>query len=313
MNWSRSERISTAIQRLILGTRGSPLARAQTQEVQAQLQQRWPHLRVEIKRMKTQGDIESRLDPAQLDKGAFTKTIEDALLKGEVDVAVHSLKDLPTTCPSGLAVGGVLSRADARDALVSPNASSLEQLPQGARVGTGSPRRRAQLLAIRADLNVLPIRGNVETRLQQLDDGKYDALILAAAGLIRLRLRSRITAYLECAQMVPAPGQGAIALEIRKGDERVGRWIEAIDHSASHQAVRAERAFLNALGGGCQLPIAAYANVQAQHINLTGLVANSDGKRVLRDQLDGFAKEAEALGERLAERMYLQGAKELLQ
>lgn len=300
-------------QRLILGTRSSPLALAQTQEVQAKLQQHWPHLQVEIKRMQTQGDMELRLNPAQLDKGAFTKTIEDALLKGEVDVAVHSLKDLPTTCPPGLRVGGVLPREDARDVLVSPNVSSLEQLLQGARVGTGSPRRRAQLLAVRADLNVLPIRGNVETRLQQLDDGKYDALILAAAGLIRLGLSSRISTYLACSRMVPAPGQGAIALEIRKGDEHVGRWIEAIDHLATHQAVRAERAFLNALGGGCQLPIAAYAKVQVEHINVMGLVAGPDGKRVLRDQLDGLAKEAEALGERLAERIDRQGAKELLQ
>ncbi|MFQ6059304.1 MAG: hydroxymethylbilane synthase [Anaerolineae bacterium] len=299
---------------VVVGSRGSALALAQTQQVINELLRLGPEITFVLKVIKTRGD---RIRDVALTKmggkGLFVKELEEALLAGEIDLAVHSLKDLPTEQPSGLVIGAVLKREDPRDALVSRHGLALAQLPRGARVGTGSLRRGAQLLAYRPDLRIADIRGNVDTRLRKLGQGQYDAVILAAAGLIRLGQADRITEYLAPQVLLPAVGQGALAVEVREADARIQGMLAAIDHASTRAAVTAERAFLRRLEGGCRVPIAAYGQVQDRSLLLDGLVASADGHRVIRGQERGPVTAPIQIGERLAEVLLACGAEGILQ
>jgi hydroxymethylbilane synthase len=298
----------------VIGTRASRLALAQTQLVVHALRHLYPQLLCRIQTIQTEGDRwEQTSLTAMGGKGIFLKEIEQALLAGEVDLAVHSLKDMPTEQPEGLTIGAVCERGDPRDVLIAREGLSLEMLPRGARVGTGSPRRSAQLRVVRPDLRVLDLRGNVETRLRKLDEERYDAIVLAAAGLVRLGLASHITEYLSSSLMLPAVGQGALALEIREDDSEMRQLVRPLEHNPTRIAVEAERTFLRALGGGCRAPITAYASVRGDQLVLQGMVACSDGSRLLRDQLVGDAARPEEIAQGLAERLLQRGADEILQ
>jgi hydroxymethylbilane synthase len=245
-------------------------------------------------------------------KGLFIKEIEEALLAQEIDVAVHSLKDLPTDQPSGLTLAAVPQREDARDVLISPNRHSLASLPHGARVATSSLRRQTQLRALRSDLVYVAMRGNLDTRLRKLERGDCEALVLAAAGVHRLGLREHIASYFNFDEMCPAVGQGALGIEIRAGDLRSREAVMRLDHAVTHQAVRAERAVLRRLGGGCQVPIAAHAVLEDGKLLLRGLVANLDGTRVIRARTEGPGSDPEALGNAVADELLRQGAEQIL-
>lgn len=298
---------------LTIGTRGSALARWQTDWVIDQLKKFWPNLNCSIKLFHTSGDkILDKPLPEIGGKGLFTEELENALRSGEIDIAVHSLKDLPIDDASGLTLGAICAREDERDVLISGQKYTLATLPYGAGVGTSSLRRSAQLLAARPDLKLLPLRGNVDTRIRKAMSGDYDAIILAAAGVLRLKLGEHITEYLALDVMLPAPGQGAMAVQCRSNDQTTIDLLHPIDHLATRNCVTAERAFLNGLGGGCSAPIAAYANLQSptSNIQLVGLVASLDGRRVIR--VSGEGSDPIALGRELAQRALDQGAGELL-
>ena len=298
----------------VIGTRGSLLARAQCRIVQKELAARYSDDAWLTKEIKTQGDIDRNVGLASLGgQGVFVRALEEGLLAGEIDLAVHSLKDMPTELPPGLKIGAVLPREDARDVLISRVGPSLDSLPEGAVVGTGSLRRQAQLLCYRPDLTVRDIRGNVDTRLRKLHDGEYDALVLAAAGLVRLGRGHLITQYLSLEVMLPAVGQGALAIEVREDDQAVIRRAEPLNDPATERAVRAERGLLAALGGGCAVPIAAYGELTNGRLGLTGVVADPTSGRCIRGSLSGPPSQPEALGQRLAERLLGRGARELLQ
>jgi hydroxymethylbilane synthase len=301
---------------LVIGSRGSKLALTQAEMVKTELARLDPALAVRIEVIKTSGDAST--DPLSIigGKGVFTKELEDALLDSRIDVAVHSLKDLPTIIPDGLFIVAICKREDPRDALVLnrklPGLGSITALPKGATIGTSSPRRLAQLKHLRDDLIVNDLRGNVDTRLRKLDEGEYDALVLACAGLRRLGMENRISVALPAAEMLPAVGQGALAIETRAGDETTIAAISKLDHKFTRLACTAERAFLRSLGGGCQLPIAAYAVVREKRIKLDGLVADPQGHRVVRDRISGSLVDAEQIGAELGERLLQRGARELL-
>jgi hydroxymethylbilane synthase len=303
---------------LIIGSRGSKLALFQAEQAKARLLEVNPSLEVRIEVIKTTGDVKP--DPLTVigGKGVFTKELEDALLDRRIDIAVHSLKDLPTIVPPALTIGAICEREDPRDALVlrrdipSQNAT-LDGLPPQAVVGTSSQRRLTQLRALRADVVIKDLRGNVDTRLRKLDEHQYDALILASAGLKRLGLADRITTAISPEQMLPAVGQGAVAIEIRRDDEAALKAVEPLNHNATRIACLAERSFLRALGGGCQLPIAAHAVLDGDTLRLDGLVASQDGTQIVRANLSGSITEAELLGNQLAERLISLGADSLLQ
>ena len=287
--------------RLRLGTRGSPLALAQAQEVRGRLAAAHDELAaegaLEIVVIKTSGDkIQDRTLAEIGGKGLFTKEIEDALLQGAIDVAVHSMKDVPTWLPEGLAITAVLPREDPRDAFFSNRGARLADLPAGAVVGTASLRRQAQVLMARPDLKVVPLRGNVGTRLRKLAEGQADATLLAMAGLKRLGEAGRVTAPLEPEEMLPAVAQGAIGLEARVADERTGAWLAALDHRETAARVGAERACLEVLDGSCRTPIAALAELEGAELRLRALVAMPDGSRAHRAERRGPAADAEALG-----------------
>ena len=300
--------------RIRIGTRGSQLALWQAEWVKSQLIQ--AGYEVELKTIKTTGDKLAHVPLTQSGtKGLFIKEIEEALANGDVDVAAHSLKDLPTEQPTGLYVAAVPPREDARDVFVSKDRKRWTELPTGSRVGTSSLRRQTQLRSLRKDLEIVPLRGNVDTRLKKLDRGDCDALVLAAAGLRRLGLGDRATEYFEVEEMCPAVGQGAMAIEIRRGDDRAERAVKPLDHVPSHQAVRAERALLRCLGGGCQVPIAAYAWLEedrSQQLKLVGLVASLDGTSIIRASAAGSLSDPETLGAMVAEELLAQGARALL-
>lgn len=297
----------TTTRTLIVGTRGSALARWQTAWVIERLTAAWPELDCSIKLFHTVGDkILDKPLPEIGGKGLFTEELENALQSGEIDLAVHSLKDLPIDNAPGLTLGAIGEREDARDVLISREKYTLAILPRGARVGTSSLRRSAQLLATRPDLKLWPLRGNVDTRIHKALSGEYDAIILAAAGVLRLGLGANITDYLSFEVMLPAPGQGAMAVQCRADDHTTIDLLTPINHLATRAAVTAERAFLNGLGGGCSAPVAAYA----QGDNLIGLVASVDGRRVIR--VNGRGVESVALGTQLAQEALAQGASELL-
>jgi hydroxymethylbilane synthase len=307
---------------LRLGTRGSQLALFQAHATQAVLKQH-AGVECEIVVIKTSGD---RLAEATLSeiggKRLFVKEIEDALLDGTIDLAVHSSKDMPAVLPDSLEVGAVLAREDPRDAVVLPGPPkeafpSLEavvaHLGQKPRIGTSSVRRTAQLMRIFPGGTFLPIRGNLDTRLRKIDEGQFDAIVLAAAGLRRLQHRERISAALPPAACVPAPGQGIIAIEIRSGDERVRAHVAAVDDRTAAAALVAERAVVRRLGGGCQMPIGAYAEPRDGAFDLTAVVISLDGARAVRAEATGTAAQAEELGATVAERLLAQGAGEILE
>jgi hydroxymethylbilane synthase len=298
---------------LLIGTRGSRLARIQAETVREMLSSFHPDKAWLLRQIRSEGDVQLNASLATIGgQGVFVKALEEKLLAHEVDLAVHSLKDMPTRLATSLKIGAVIRREDARDALVSRGSSTLDDLPAGAVVGTGSARRRAQLLAHRSDLVIQDVRGNVDTRLRKLKSGGYDALILAAAALIRLRRTSAISQYLPLALMLPAVGQGALAVEVRENDEEVTELIQPLNHSPTERAVRAERAFLAALGGGCAVPVAAHAAVSDGRLNLQGMVTDPDGTRVISDSLSGSPRQAEDIGRRLADKMLSQGAAQIL-
>jgi hydroxymethylbilane synthase len=299
---------------LRLGTRKSPLAMWQAEWVRDRLEATHAGLSVELCRIETQGDkiLDAALSKIG-DKGLFTREIERALLDGEVDLAVHSLKDLPTALPDGLVLGAVCEREAPYDALVSKRARSLEDLPEGATVATSSLRRQSQLLHARPDLQIVDVRGNVGTRLGKLDASNWDALILAQAGLERLGLGERVTAVLDPDVMLPAVSQGALGIEMRAGDAETARWIASLEHPPTRQATRAERAFLRKLEGGCQVPIGALASAKEGVLRLDGLVASIDGARYLRGWLECANGDAARLGVDLADELLDRGAAEILE
>jgi hydroxymethylbilane synthase len=297
--------------KLILGTRGSQLALWQAHWIKTRLEESGHQ--IEIKVIKTSGDKLSTASLAQSGmKGLFVKEIEEALLEGSVDLAVHSLKDLPLDQPEGLSIAAVPSREDARDALISRGGRNFMNLPPGSRIGTSSLRRRSQLLSLRADIDVVPVRGNVDTRLRKLRAGEYDALVMAAAGVHRLGFEGQITEYFSPSQICPAAGQGALAVEIRAGNDEVARTVGPLNDENTHQAVRAERAALGRLGGGCQTPIAAYATIEGECIAIVGVVADPNGARIIRSSARGEKNNPEAIGIQLAEDLLHQGAKTIL-
>jgi hydroxymethylbilane synthase len=296
---------------VVLATRRSQLARWQARAVMDHLQQAYPDRSYRIQPISTQGDEAlDRSLPEIGGKGVFTFELEEALREGQVDLAVHSLKDLPTEESRGLRLGAVLLREDPRDALVAPEPVDLHGLPMRARVGTSSPRRKAQALSIRPDLQVEAIRGNVETRLRKVMRGEYDAALMAAAGLQRLGLESHISAYLPLSTMLPAPGQGALAVQCRTGDDRILELLEAITDAEVHKAVQAERTFLQVLGGGCSAPLGAYASIQDGKLRLRTVVLAVDGSRHIDMQVSG--KDPYTLGREAAERALSRGALELI-
>lgn len=275
-----------------------------------------PHLAIEIEIIRTTGDVVRTAPLSAIGgRGVFTKEIEEALLDGRIDLAVHSLKDLPTTCQRGLVIAATPEREEARDALVLPTSApfvTFETLARGAVVGTSSPRRATQLKNARPDLRVRELRGNVDTRLRKLDQGLYDAIILAAAGLRRLELAHRISALLETSEMLPAVGQGALAIEARAEDADLIALVAPLDHAPTRRATTAERAFLRALGGGCQLPIAAYARCDGKRLCIEGLIASADGERIVRQRLDVEDADPEVVGAQLADLVLQAGGHELL-
>jgi hydroxymethylbilane synthase len=305
---------------LKLGTRPSQLARRQTEVVAAALRAARPDLQVDIKIYTTQGDQElSRPLPEIGGKGLFTSEIEAALRAGEIDLAVHSFKDLPIASDAsgaGLVVGATLEREDARDVLVSRHRLPLADLPPGPRIGTSSPRRAAQILAARPDAQIVSLRGNVDTRLRKAAGDAYDAVVLASAGLVRLGLDQPITQWLPFEVMLPAPAQGALAVQCRADDEVVLALLRAIHHPPTWAAVGAERAFLSGLGGGCAAPVAAYAVERpgdgGPSLWLRGLVASLDGRQVVRVAASGTPQAAEQLGLDLAQAALAEGAAALL-
>ncbi len=303
-----------ATTRLRIATRRSLLALWQAEHVATLLRQAHIGLDIELVPITTQGDrIQDRSLAAIGGKGLFIKELEVALEEHRADIAVHSMKDMPGELPAGLMIATVLQRADARDALVTSKASSLEDLPQGARVGSSSLRRQAQLLAARPDLKIQALRGNVDTRLKKLDAGEMDAIVLACAGLMRLGFESRIAARLDPTLSLPAVSQGIIGIECRADDLRTRASLRVLDHAATRVVMDAERAFAQRLGGSCQSPIAAYARIEGERLILEGLVAEPDGSRVLRDRMSGSVQNPSELGRQLAERVLAAGAGPLLE
>jgi hydroxymethylbilane synthase len=296
-----------------IATRKSPLAMWQAEHVATELGRIHADILVEIIGMTTRGDKILDAPLAKVGgKGLFVKELEQGMLEGTADIAVHSMKDVPVDFPDGLHLAVIMDREDPRDAFVSNRFASLEELPQGARVGTSSLRRQCQLAARRPDLVIEPLRGNVNTRLAKLDEGHYDAIILAVAGLVRLGFRERIRTALDPADSLPAIGQGAIGIECRSGDERVHTLIAPLHHPATAARVRAERALNARLQGGCQVPIAGHAVLVGAELHLRGLVGMPDGSRLLWAECRGPAAEAEAIGESVANDLLAQGAGTIL-
>jgi hydroxymethylbilane synthase len=299
---------------LRIGTRGSALALAQARQTEALLRARWPALRIEVQVITTTGDVRTDVPLAEIGgRGVFAAEIEHALARGEVDVAVHSSKDLPSTLAAEFALGAFLPREDPRDVLCT-RGPRLEELPHGALVGTSSPRRACQLRARRPDLRVEDIRGNVDTRLRKLDEGQYDAILLAAAGLHRLGLAHRITEYLAPEVMLPQVGQGAVGLEVRAGDARALAHVAPLDDPRTRLAVEAERAFLARLGAGCTAPAGAHASLADDGATLVveGMIGAPDGSRVVRLAREGSAAEGPTLGAQVAEALMADGGLELM-
>ena len=302
--------------KVIIGSRGSALALWQANWARKKLARAYPDLSVEIEVIKTEGDRLSEIPLSQIGgKEVWTKEIELALLSGSIDLAVHSLKDMPTKLPEGLVLGAVSAREDARDVLVSKNNRMFWDLPEGATVATGSLRRQAQLKHARPDLNFVAIRGNVDTRLKKLETENLDGIILAAAGLKRLGVGDRIAEFIDPEICLPAPGQAALGIEIREGDDKITDLVGVLNCIETQQAVTAERAMLAALGGSCRVPIGGYAVFDAGSVEvllLSGVVATPDGRRVISKRGEGRVSSPEQLGTRVARGLIEQGARDIL-
>lgn len=299
---------------IIVGTRDSALALWQTHWVVDNLKRLNPEYTFKIIEMKTQGDKILDVALAKIgDKGLFTKELEVAMIEKEIDMAVHSMKDLPTKLPEGLTIGAICERFDARDVVVSDKGYTIDTLPQGAKVGTSSLRRSAQLLKHRPDLDIFPLRGNLNTRMAKLEKENFDAIILAAAGIERLGWSDRITERITYDVCLPAVGQGSIGIEIREDDAEVLKVVQTLNHFASEKAILAERSMLRKLEGGCQIPIGSIGRINGENMTLDGVVASLDGKNVLRTVVEGPVADAEKLGQALAEKLIAMGANEILQ
>ncbi|HOV80197.1 MAG TPA: hydroxymethylbilane synthase [Bacillota bacterium] len=300
-------------QEIAIGTRQSRLAVWQAEWVAGRLKELNPGLKCRIVGIRTKGD--NILDTALAkigDKGLFTKELELAMLRGDIDMAVHSMKDLPTEIPEGLLIGAVCRREYPGDVLISREGKKLDELPPGALIGTSSLRRSAQLLHFRKDLIIVDLRGNINTRLRKLEEEKFDAVVLAFAGISRMGWEDRITHLIPFEICLPAVGQGSIGVEVRGGDEEILELVKSIDHFESHAAISAERAFLKSLEGGCQIPVGALGTFENGHVRLEGVVASLDGETLVRSSLSGDADCAAQIGVRLAEKMISMGAGEIL-
>ena len=296
-----------------IGTRASLLAVTQSTWVKNQIEAQYPNTSVELVKITTKGDKILDVPLAKVGgKGLFVKEIEDALLDGRVDLAVHSMKDVPTDLPDGLHVAIIPPRETALDAFICNHSKTIEDLAEGATIGTSSLRRKAQLTALRPDLKIKDLRGNLDTRLRKLDEGQYDAIILAGAGLNRLGMQNRITALFTPEQMLPAIGQGSLGIELRKKDDELLAGMQFLHDRVTAVTVAAERAFLLRLEGGCQVPIGAHAVLEGDTITLTGLIAGVDGRRILREQQSAPADQADTLGRSLAEVLLDRGGRAIL-
>ena len=302
---------------LRIGSRATELALWQTNWVKRELEQRFPHLRIEIVTIKTTGD---RILDAPLskigDKGLFIKEIEIALLEDRIDLAVHSLKDVPTSVPEGLALGAVTRREDVQDVFMShPHKmhKTFDELPDGATVATGSLRRKCQLLHLRPDIQIADIRGNLNTRFKKLEESDWDGMILAKAGMVRLGWAEKITEVLSTDRMLPAVGQGALAIEIRAVDKQIRRIVRVLNHEATEQSTGGERALLQRLEGGCQVPIGTYGRIEKDEFFLDAIVGTLDGKKTVRGKIHGAPEQAEALGRKLGDTLLAGGADEILE
>ncbi len=296
-----------------IGTRGSALALWQAEWVKSELEKRYPGTDVTLTKIKTTGDKILDVPLAKVGgKGLFVKEIEEAMLANEIDIAVHSMKDVPTFFPEGLHLSCITKREDPRDALLTRNKVKFKDLPKGANVGTSSLRRQAQLMNVRPDFVIHQLRGNVDTRLRKLKEGQYDAIILAAAGVRRLGLADNVTEYIDPGISLPAIGQGALGIECRVDDRELNDMISFFSHADTRICVTGERALLRRLEGGCQVPIACYGQMMDRKLHLTGLVGSVDGKRIIKDAIDGAPEKAEKLGVTLAEKLLSQGADVIL-
>ncbi len=298
---------------IVIGTRGSNLALYQAHAVKSALEELDPECRFELRIIKTQGDKNLKTPLSQIgDKGLFTKELENELYRGSIDLAVHSLKDLPTQMPEGLCLAAVLQRAEVRDALVSASGRKLHELSDGTVFATSSLRRRAALLSINEEFRITDIRGNVETRLKKMFDGHCEAMVMAAAGLQRLGLQDHITEIIDPEIILPAVGQGAIAIQTLCGSVLLDGILKQVNHQPTFRAVEAERSFLHTLQGGCQIPIGCYSHEQEDTLTLTGFVASTDGRELLRDRVSGPSSEGLNLGKMLANRLLEEGASAIL-
>jgi len=301
-------------QEIIIGSRGSKLALTQTNWVKAQLERLNPHRKFSVEIIHTRGDKITDVALFRIGgKGLFTKELEVALLEGKIDLAVHSLKDLPTELPSNLALGAIPEREDPHDLLIGEGLQGLRQLPAGARVGTSSLRRRAQILAMRPDIEVVDLRGNLDTRLKKLKTLGLNAIIVARAGVNRLGVSQDSAHTIPYAEMLPAVGQGALAIEIRKGDKTAEALVSPMDHIPTHQAVEAERALMLELQGGCQVPIGAIAHVRESTLKLEAVICSLDGRRIIKDSSRGPVTRAREIGIELAQRLLKSGGREILE
>jgi hydroxymethylbilane synthase len=299
---------------ITIGTRGSQLALWQANWVKGAVRRHHPDLTVELVIIKTKGDKILDVPLAKVGgKGLFVKEIEEALLDRRIDLAVHSMKDMPADIPVGLCIGAIPEREEPRDVLITRSGLPLDRLKQGARIGTSSLRRSAQLLRVRPDIDIVPLRGNLDTRLKKLERESLDAIVLAAAGVRRLGLANRITQVLDESVMLPAVGQGALCIEIRKDDPRIAHVVAALDDLPTRQVVMGERMFLNRLEGGCQVPIAGHGHIDKKDYTLTGLVCDVDGSHQVKQSLTGPKGQSEQIGLQLAEALLAMGAGEILE
>lgn len=297
-----------------IGTRGSKLALFQTNWVKSELVKKNPYLNVEIIKIKTKGDKIQEVPLAKIGgKGLFVKEIEEALIHRKIDFAVHSIKDVPTELPKGLHLSAITKREDPRDVLISSTGTSLKDLPAGSKIGTSSLRRQIQLLHFRRDFTIIPLRGNLDTRLKKLWTMELEAIVVAYAGIKRLGFENMVTEILPIEISLPAIGQGSLGIETRIGDEEIEEEIKFLNHEESFISITAERAFLKRLGGGCQVPIAAFGRVEDGKLKLDGMVGSPDGKRIIRKYVEGDPKMAEEVGIKLAEILLEEGANEILQ
>ncbi len=296
-----------------IGTRKSKLALWQANYIASQLKKHYPDIQVELVKIVTKGDKILDVPLAKVGgKGLFVKEIEEAMLRNEIDIAVHSLKDVPTYFPEGLGLVAITEREDPRDAFLSVKYSSIDEMPEGAVLGTSSLRRKAQIMLKRGDLEIRDLRGNVDTRIRKLEEGQYDGIILAYAGLKRLGLEGKVRQVFEPDFMIPAVAQGFLGIEARLDDEETRKIVSVLNHRESEIRAKAERAFLKTLEGGCQVPLAAYSEIDGDKLKITGFVSDLEGKRVFRDSMEGPPEEAERIGTALAEKLLDMGARQVL-